>query len=81
MSTTTLQILTGTLLLASAALRANEAGFTAEEEQLASRLSLSSLPWAGVRWEVSLTEARARAAKEGKPVFLVVNTGNVLGFV
>ena len=74
----------GRWLIAAAALspvNADTSGFTPEEEQLCQRLSLASQPWAGVRWEVSLTEARARAAKEGKPVFLVVNTGNVLGFV
>lgn len=55
--------------------------FTAEERRLCDQLALKNQPWAGIRWEVSLTEARARAVKEGKPVFLAVNTGNVLGFV
>ena len=55
--------------------------FSAEETKLCRQLTLSSQPWASLRWEVSLTEARARAAKENKPIFLVVNTGNVLGFV
>ena len=55
--------------------------FTAEETKLCTQLALRNLPWTGPRWEVSLTEARARAAKENKPIFLVVNTGNVLGFV
>jgi hypothetical protein len=61
--------------------RADTDGFSAEEEGLCRRLSIASQPWASARWEVSLTEARTRAAKEGKPIFLVVNTGNVLGFV
>jgi hypothetical protein len=55
--------------------------FSAEERTLCRQLSLANQPWATVRWEVSLTEARERAARERKPVFLVVNTGNVLGFV
>lgn len=55
--------------------------FSAEEKKLCSQLTLVSQPWASPRWEVSLTEARARATKENKPIFLVVNTGNVLGFV
>jgi hypothetical protein len=55
--------------------------FSAEESKLCAELTLSSRPWATARWEVSLTDARQRADREGKPVFLVVNTGNVLGFV
>ncbi len=55
--------------------------FSAEEATLCTQLALKNQPWAAPRWEVSLTEARARAAKENKPIFLVVNTGNVLGFV
>ena len=37
-------------------------------------------PWATIGWKVSVTEARQLAAKENKPVFLVVNTGNCLGW-
>lgn len=55
--------------------------FTAEERRLCDQLALRSQPWASIGWEVSLTAARQRAEKEGKPIFLVVNTGNVLGFV
>jgi hypothetical protein len=56
-------------------------GFTAEESKLCAELALTARPWATARWEVSLTDARRRAEREGKPIFLVVNTGNVLGFV
>ena len=52
-----------------------------EYERLTERLRLKNQPWAAADWEVNLTEARRRAAAEGKPVFLVVNTGNCLGFV
>lgn len=43
-------------------------------------LLLKNQPWANIPWQVSLTEARQRAAKEHKPIFLVVNTGNCLGW-
>ena len=52
-----------------------------EYEQIRERLRLKNQPWASVPWEVNLTAARRRAAAEGKPVFLVVNTGNCLGYV
>ena len=85
MKTNVLCLAAGWLLTAAASpLSAGDApaaGFSAEESQLCTRLALKNQPWAGTRWEVSLTEARARAAQENKPVFLVVNTGNVLGFV
>ncbi len=55
--------------------------FSKAEARLCADLTLTARPWATARWEVSLTEARQRAEREGKPVFLVVNTGNVLGFV
>ncbi|MEX0718777.1 MAG: hypothetical protein WD066_19440 [Planctomycetaceae bacterium] len=32
-------------------------------------------------WKISVTEARKQAAKERKPIFMVVNTGNCLGYV
>jgi len=64
-----------------AASKDSAGALTADESKLCADLSLTSRPWATVRWEVSLTEARERAEREGKPIFLVVNTGNVLGFV
>lgn len=60
---------------------ASDNGFSAEDSKLCAELTLTARPWATARWEVSLTEARQRAEREGKPIFLVVNTGNVLGFV
>lgn len=70
-------------LCAPFAAAAPDAGsvFTADEVKLCAGLTITARPWATARWEVSLTEARARAEREGKPIFLVVNTGNVLGFV
>lgn len=85
MNTKALSIISCWLLAAAPSRLLSEdaapAVFNAEETRLCTQLALRNQPWAGPRWEVSLTEARARAAKESKPIFLVVNTGNVLGFV
>ena len=83
---TTALSMTCCCLMAAAASRlqsaeAAPAVFSVEETKLCRHLALTNQPWAAPRWEVSLTEARARAMRENKPVFLVVNTGNVLGFV
>jgi hypothetical protein len=53
----------------------------AEFESLFKQLHIKNQPWATIPWKVSVTEARELAAKTGKPIFLVVNTGNCLGFV
>ena len=53
----------------------------AEFKTLQKELHLKNQPWATIPWKVSLTEARELAAKTKKPIFLVVNTGNCLGFV
>ena len=53
----------------------------AEFDRLHKELNLKNQPWATIPWKVTLTEARESAAKLGKPIFLVVNTGNCLGFV
>jgi len=47
--------------------------------RLRRELDLKSRPWATIPWQVSIREARERAAREKKPVFLNVNTGNLLG--
>lgn len=52
-----------------------------EFDALRGELRVKSRPWATIPWKVSVTEARELAAKTHKPVFLVVNTGNCLGFV
>jgi hypothetical protein len=52
-----------------------------EFRSLFERLHVKNQPWAAAPWQVSVTAARQKAAREGKPVFLVVNTGNCLGFV
>ena len=53
----------------------------AEFDGLQKVLSLKNQPWAAIPWKNTLPEARAQAAKEKKPIFMVVNTGNCLGFV
>ena len=52
----------------------------AEFTQVLRQLHVKNQPWAKIGWKVSLTEARQIAAKEKKPIFLVVNTGNCLGW-
>jgi hypothetical protein len=52
----------------------------AEFARLARELHLKNQPWASIPWKVSLTEARQLAARQRKPIFLVVNTGNCLGW-
>jgi hypothetical protein len=51
-----------------------------EFAQLSRELRLGNQPWATIPWKVSVTEARQLAALQGKPIFLVVNTGNCLGW-
>ncbi len=66
----------------TAAARGDEPALSrAEFDRLHEELNLKNQPWATIPWKVTLTEARESAAKLGKPIFLVVNTGNCLGFV
>jgi hypothetical protein len=56
-------------------------GFTeAEFQELKAKLDVHNQPWAGIPWQVSLTEARELAAKSKKPIFMAVGTGNPLGW-
>jgi len=52
----------------------------AEFEQLFKQLDVKSQPWTSIPWKTSVTEARRVAARERKPIFFNVNTGNCLGF-
>jgi hypothetical protein len=53
----------------------------AEFKELKAKLDIKNQPWASIPWKYSLTEARQLAAKTRKPIFMVVNTGNVMGCV
>ena len=52
----------------------------AEFNKVFKELQVKNQPWATIPWKVSLTEARRVAAAERKPIFLVVNSGNCLGW-
>ena len=52
----------------------------AEFKQLAKELAVKTQRWASIPWKSSVTEARQVAAREKKPIFFNVNTGNCLGF-
>jgi len=64
------------------ALLALQDGLSVKEfERLHKDLQLRNKAWATLPWKYSVTEARLQAAREKKPVFMVVNTGNALGSV
>ena len=52
----------------------------AEYDQLHKELQLKGKPWASIPWKGSVTEARELALKEKKPIFMMVDTGNPIGF-
>jgi hypothetical protein len=57
-------------------------GLTADEfEKVRRELDVKARAWATIPWKVWLADALETAAREKKPVFLNVNTGNALGFV
>jgi hypothetical protein len=51
----------------------------AEFNKLKPVLDLKNQAWTTIPWKYSLTEARRLAAKTKKPIFMVINTGNVMG--
>jgi hypothetical protein len=53
----------------------------AEFKQLKPALDLKNQPWTSIPWKYSLTDARKLAAETKKPIFMVINTGNVMGCV
>ena len=61
---------------------ANEPGRLSDAEfaRLVERLHVKNQPWASIPWQTSLTAARRQAARDHKPIFFNVNTGNALGF-
>jgi hypothetical protein len=51
----------------------------AEFKDLKPVLDIKRQPWTTIPWKYSITEARKLAVASGKPIFMVVNTGNCLG--
>lgn len=66
--------------LAAAILLAPQGLSDAEFEKLSGTLRFERQPWAAIPWTVSIQEARTRAVREKKPLFLQINTGNPIGF-
>ena len=57
------------------------AGLSEEEfAALRKNLQLKSKPWATIPWRATVTEARDAAAREKKPIYMMVDTGNPIGF-
>ena len=64
-----------------AALLLAPAGITEQEYQtLRGGLRLKSRGWASLPWRATLTDAREAALREKKPIFMMVDTGNPIGF-
>ena len=53
----------------------------AEFKQLCKQLDVKNQAWASIPWKTNVTEARKVAARDKKPIFFNVNTGNCLGWV
>jgi len=51
-----------------------------EFDSLRQECDLRRQRWATIPWKTSMTEARDEAAETGKPLFMVVTTGNCLGY-
>lgn len=56
-------------------------GFSDEDyRKLQPDLRLKSKGWASLPWRATLTDARLAALREKKPIFMMVDTGNPIGF-
>ena len=69
------------LLMANSALPAQDALTPAEFQKLHEELNPPAAPWEGLPWRLSILEACAEAAKEKKPVYMLVRSGHPLGCV
>jgi hypothetical protein len=57
------------------------AGLSDEEfRKLQPEMKLKSKGWASLPWRATLTDARESAIREKKPIFMMVDTGNPIGF-
>ena len=50
-------------------------------ERLHRELTAAREPWQTLPWHLSLLEARAQAARENKPIYLLCRSGHPLGCV
>jgi hypothetical protein len=53
----------------------------AEFAKLHKELTSAKEPWQSIPWHLSILEARAQAAKENKPVYMLCRAGHPLGCV
>ena len=68
-------------LLAAILLVLPVSGLTDEDyRKLQPELRLKSKGWASLPWRATVTSAREAALKEKKPIFMMVDTGNPIGF-
>jgi hypothetical protein len=57
------------------------AGLTDEEfRKLQPEMKLKNKGWASLPWRATVTDARQAAIREKKPIFMMVDTGNPIGF-
>lgn len=63
----------------------NAAGLSADDldsfKKLHGELTSAKEPWQTIPWHLSILDARAEAAKEKKPVYLLARAGHPLGCV
>jgi hypothetical protein len=68
-------------IAAAILLLALPAGLSDEEfRKLQPELRLKNKGWASLPWRATLTDAREAAVREKKPIFMMVDTGNPIGF-
>lgn len=68
-------------VVAAILLLALPAGLTDEEfRKIQPEMRLKSKGWASLPWRATLTDAREAAIREKKPIFMMVDTGNPIGF-
>lgn len=53
----------------------------ADFERLHKELFAGREAWQNIPWRLSITEAQAAAAKENKPIYMLVRSGHPLGCV
>lgn len=70
-----MRTLTAAFLLAAAGGLSDE-----DYRKLQPDLRLKSKGWASLPWQATVTQARQTALREKKPIFMMVDTGNPIGF-